>query len=119
MDTDGNSVENSRFAEKAAFKVKNIQKRLSRAKKGSNNRRKLRDKLDKVNERINNQRNDFLHKLSRSYVNNYDTICVEDLDVKGLKERGKTKVCIGTSMMHPGQSSYPCFRTRLKALVGS
>jgi len=91
VDTDGKSVENPRFAERAATKVKNIQRRLSRAKKGSNNRQKLRDKLDKVHERINNQRSDFLHKLSRYYVNNYDIICVEDLDVKGLKEKGHNK----------------------------
>ena len=91
VDTDGKSIENPRFAERAATKVKNIQRKLSRAKNGSNNRRKLRDKLDKANERINNQRNDFLHKLSRYYVNNYDTICVEDLDVKGLKEKGNNK----------------------------
>ena len=74
VDTDGNSVENPRFADKAAARVKDIQRKLSRADKGSNNRRKLRDKLDEVHERINNQRNDFLHKLSRSYVNNYDII---------------------------------------------
>jgi putative transposase len=91
IDTDGNSVENPRFAEKAATKVKTIQRRLSRAEIGSNNRRKLKDKLDNAHERINNQRNDFLHKLSRSYVNNYDIICVEDLDVKGLKEKGQNK----------------------------
>jgi len=91
VDTDSNSVENPRFAEKAATKVKNIQRRLSRAEIGSNNRKKLRDKLDKVHERINNQRSDFLHKLSRSYVNNCDIICVEDLDVKGLKENGYNK----------------------------
>jgi putative transposase len=91
VDSDGNSVENPRFAEKAATKVKNIQRRLSRAEIGSNNRRILKDKLDKAHERINNQRNDFLHKLSRSYVNNYDIICVEDLDVKGLEEKGQNK----------------------------
>ena len=33
VDSDGNSVENPRFAEKAAAKAKNIQRRLSRAKK--------------------------------------------------------------------------------------
>ena len=91
VDSDGNSVENPRFAEKAAAKAKNIQRRLSRAKKGSNNRQKLKDKLDKAHERINNQRSDFLHKLSRMYVNEYDIICVEDLDVKGLKEIGNSK----------------------------
>jgi len=32
-----------------------------------------------------------LHKLSRLYVDSYDTICVEDLDVKGLKEKGNCK----------------------------
>jgi putative transposase len=90
VDTEGKSVENPRFAERAATKVKNIQRRLSRAKKGSNNRQKLLDKLNKVHERINNQRIDFLHKLSRHYVNNYDVICVEDLDIKGLKERGQS-----------------------------
>jgi putative transposase len=91
VDSDGDSVENPRFADKAAARVKNIQRRLSRAEIGSNNRRKLRSKLDKAHERINNQRNDFLHKLSRYYVNNYDIICVEDLDVKGLKEKGHNK----------------------------
>ena len=40
---------------------------------------------------FNKQRSDFLHKLSRSYVNNYDIICVENLDVKGLKEKGQNK----------------------------
>ena len=90
VDTEGKSVENPRFAKRAATKVKNIQRRLSRAKKGSNNRQKLLDKLNKVHERINNQRIDFLHKLSRHYVNNYDVICVEDLDIKGLKERGQS-----------------------------
>jgi putative transposase len=41
--------------------------------------------------RINNQRSDFLHKLSRMYVNEYDIICVEYLDVKGLIEIGNSK----------------------------
>jgi len=34
---------------------------------------------------------DFLHKLSRYYVNNYDVICVEDLDVKDMVENGNGK----------------------------
>ena len=91
VDSDGNSAENPRFAEKAAIKVKSIQKRPSRAEEGSNNRQKLKDKLDKVHERINNQRSNFLHTLSRMYINEYDIICVEDLDAKGLNEKGSSK----------------------------
>lgn len=91
VDSAGYVIENPRFAERSSSKLKKIQKKLSRAKKGSNNRRKIVAKLNKAYEKINNQRNDFLHKLSRLYVDSYDTICVEDLDVKGLKEKGNCK----------------------------
>jgi putative transposase len=91
VDSNGHVIENPRFAEKSSDKLKKIQKRLSRAKKGSNNRRRIVVRLDNAYEKINNQRNDFLHKLSRLYVDGYDTLCVEDLDVKGLKEKGNSK----------------------------
>ena len=57
---------------------------LSRKKKGSKNRAKARVKLARIYERVENQRNDFLHKLSRFYVNSYDVIAVENLNVKGM-----------------------------------
>jgi len=57
---------------------------LSRKKKGSKNREKARIKLAKAYERLVNQRNDYLHKLSRFYINNYDVICVEKLNIKGM-----------------------------------
>jgi putative transposase len=91
VDSDGNPVENPRFAENAAVKITGVQRRLSRAQKGPNYRQKLRDKLDNAHEQINNQRSGFLHKLSRTYANGHDIICVEDLDVKGLKEIGNSK----------------------------
>ena len=91
VDSDGNDVENPKFAERQSKKLKTTQQRISRCERGSNNRRKLRDRLDKIHERINNQRSDFLHKLSRSYINNHDIICIEDLDVKGLIEKGHNK----------------------------
>lgn len=63
---------------------------MSRKQKGSGKREKVRLKLAKLHEKLNNQRLDFLHKLSRYYINNYDVICVEDLDVKDLVENGKS-----------------------------
>lgn len=91
VDSGGNSVENPRFAENAAVKITGVQRRRSNAQNGPNYRRKLRDNLDKVHERFSNQRADFLHKLSRTYANGYDVICVEDLDAKGLIEIGNSK----------------------------
>jgi len=91
VDTDGNSVENPRFAEKSADKLAKAQRRLARAESGSNNRQKIKEQIEKIHAKVNHQRDNFLHKLSRLYVNNYDNICVEDLDVKGLKEKGHNK----------------------------
>ncbi len=91
VDSEGNSVENPKYAEKPANKLAKAQRRLARAEKGSNNRKKIKEQIEKIHTKVNHQRDDFLHKLSRSYVNNYDNICVEDLDVKSLKEKGHNK----------------------------
>ena len=90
-DSDGNSIENPRYAEKSAKKLARYQRKLARREKGSNNRKKIKGKIGDIHARVDHQRDDFLHKLSRSYVNNYDNICVEDLDIKGLKEKGHNK----------------------------
>jgi len=60
------------------------QRRLSKKKKGSKNYEKQRRKLAKKYEKLVNQRDDFLHKLSRFYVDNYDIICVEDLNIGNM-----------------------------------
>ncbi|MCJ7444992.1 MAG: transposase, partial [Methanotrichaceae archaeon] len=86
VDSDSNSIENPRFAEQSSKKLAKLQRKLARAKKGSNNRRKIKDKVAGLHKTINCRRDNFLHKLSRTYVNAFDIICVEDLDVKGLKE---------------------------------
>jgi len=91
VDSDGYDFANPRYLGHMLDRIKNIQRDLSRKKKGSNNREKAKAKLTKVHDKANNQRNDFLHKLSRYYVNSYGTICVEALDVKGLKEKGHDK----------------------------
>ena len=88
VDSDGNSFENPRCLGRSLEKIKIVQRALSRKQNGSCNREKARKRLSKLHEKVNNQRSDFLHKLSRYYVNNYGTICVENLDVKSLKEKG-------------------------------
>ncbi len=88
VDSDGNAVENPQYAEKEALKLARYQRKLARCEKGSNNWKEIKGQIGYIHARVDHQRDDFLHKLSRSYVNNYDNICVEDLDVKGLKEKG-------------------------------
>ena len=83
-DSEGRQIENPRFYEKTLKRIKIEQKRLSRKKKGSKNWEKQRRKLAKAYEKLVNQRNDFLHKLSRFYVDNYDVICVENLNIRNM-----------------------------------
>ena len=60
------------------------QRRLSRREKGSHNRDKQRIRVAKVHEKVTNQRNDFLQKQSTMLVCENQTICIEDLHVKGM-----------------------------------
>lgn len=88
VDSDGMAFENPKFIDRTLEKIKEVQKELSRKQKGSKRREKIRLKLAKLYEKLNNQRQDFLHKLSRYYINNYDVICVEDLDIRDIVENG-------------------------------
>ncbi|USH00850.1 transposase [Thermococcus argininiproducens] len=90
VDSDGLAFENPKFIDKTLEKIKRVQKQLSRKQKGSKRREKVRLRLAKLYEKLENQRNDFLHKLSRYYVNNYDVICVEDLDIRDMVENGNS-----------------------------
>jgi len=83
-DSNGLHIENPRYLKKTLKKLKRRQRKLSRTKKNSKNREKQKVKVARVYEKIVNQRNDFLHKLSTYYVNNYDLIAIEDLNVKNM-----------------------------------
>jgi putative transposase len=83
-DTDGRQIENPRFYERTLERISITQHCLSKKKKGSKNRERQRIKLAKLYERLTNQRNDFLHKLSWLYVNKYDVICVENLNISNM-----------------------------------
>jgi len=85
-DTNGNFVEHPHNITKSEWKLKRAQHRLSKKQKDSKNRVKQCIKLVRIHEQIKNQRLDFLHKLSRHYVDSYDFIAVENLRVKELIE---------------------------------
>ena len=63
-----------------------MQKVFARKAKGSKNYEKMRIKVAKCHRKIANKRNDYLHNLSSYLVNNYKTICLEDLNVKGMQK---------------------------------
>ena len=84
-DSDGRAIENPRFYEQELERLRIEHRKLSRKKRHSNNWLKQLRRLCKVYERIERRRDDFLHKLSRFYVDNYDLIVVEDLEVENMR----------------------------------
>lgn len=84
MDSKGIYTKHPFFLKKSLEKLAKEQRKLAKKKKSSKNRRKQRIKVAKVYEKVVNQRDNFLHQLSKKYVENYDCIAVEDLNIKGL-----------------------------------
>ncbi len=80
----GEKVAPPKFYRRAERKLKRLQQRVSRCAKTSRNRSKARKQLARQHQRVRNQRNDFLHKLSIDLIRQFDTLCIEDLNMKGL-----------------------------------
>ena len=82
--SDGVEYPNHRYLRKSERKLARLQRRLSRKTKGSKRWEKARIAVARMHERIGNQRNDMLHKLSTDLVRQYDVICIEDLSPKNM-----------------------------------
>ena len=82
----GELVENPRNLKVGLAKLRRVQRKVARCKKGSNGRRKAVRLLQKAHVHIRNQRSDFQHKLSRTLINQYGLIAVEDFNIKALSK---------------------------------
>ena len=82
--SDGETVDSPKFFRQSQRKLKHFQRQLSRKTKGSGRKDKARIKVARIHEKISNQRNDFLHKLSHRLVAENQSIFAESLNVKGM-----------------------------------
>ena len=87
--SDGTTIDNPRHTKKSENKLSKEQRRLSRKKKGSNNRSKQRLIVARTHRIIRNQRNDFLHKVSTKLVKKYGKLVFEDLNIQGMVKNHK------------------------------
>ena len=83
-DSDGRTYNHPHNVRKSARQLGRAQRKMSRKIKGSHNRKKQRIKVARGSERVNNRRDDFLHKWSNDYINAYDRVIVEKLNIKKM-----------------------------------
>ncbi len=77
-------------------KLSKAQKELARKQKGSKRREQAKLVVNRIYEKIRNQRKNYLHKVSREIVNNNPSlIAVEDLNIKGMMANRKVARAFG------------------------
>lgn len=81
-------------------RLRRLSRRLSRKLKGSNNRNKAKLKLARLHYRIGNIRCDAQHKITTRLVNDFNTIGIEDLHVKGMMRNRKLSRSIADMGFH-------------------
>lgn len=94
VDNNGVVANMPHYFRQAQAKLKKEQRKLrlkqegKKGQKQSNRYKKQSLKVAKLYEHIANQRKDFLQKLSTQLAEEYDAICIEDLNMKAISNKG-------------------------------
>ena len=84
--SDGTICESPARLKDLERQLRRRQRLLARKAKGSHNRAKARYALAKTWQRIDNIKQDTVHKFTATVAKNHGTVCIEKLDVKSMQE---------------------------------
>jgi len=82
--SNGEKIANPRFFREEEMELARVQRKLSKAPKGTPERKKALKVVERVHERIANKRYEFAHLISSQLVNRYGLIAFEDLNIQGM-----------------------------------
>jgi len=102
----GERVSNPKFLVQNLNKLQWMQHVLSRRHKGSRRYGRQQLKIARLQAQIADSRKDYLNKLTTDLVSRFDTLCIEDLNVRGMIANH----CIARAVSDVGMSA---FRTML------
>lgn len=100
--SDGERIPNPQYLKSKLSKLARLQRVLSRRKKGSGRRERVRVAVAKLQEQIADSRNDYLQKITTGLVRRFDSIAVEDLNVRGMVQNH----CLARSISDAGFGSF-------------
>ena len=116
--SDGTKIDSPEYFKHALDKLKKEQRKLSKKQKGSKNKEKQRIKVAKVHQKISDQRNDFIHKLTTRLVkeSQFDVFCLEDLNLNGMKKLWGRKVSDLSYYTFQSMLNYKCIKYGKKVI---
>lgn len=80
--SDGTIFDSPKSLQTSLKKLRVLQRSVSRKKKGGKNWRKAVRKVARLHEHIANKRSDWWHKITKTLINTYGMIALEDLTLK-------------------------------------
>jgi putative transposase len=90
--SEGFSIESPLFLKSSLNLVRKASKQHSKKQKGSNNREQARKHLARCHEAVANRRRDWFWKLAHKLTNQFDVLCFETLNLKGMQRLWGRKV---------------------------
>ena len=87
--SDGSSYKNIKIKRNNQKKLKRLNQLFSRKKKDSKNKEKSRIKLSRFHEKLNNQKEYYIHSIVNKLLNENQVIVIEDLNIKGMMSNHK------------------------------
>ena len=88
VSSDGDVCGMPHYYRQSAKKLAKAQRKLKHKAVGSNNYKKQQKCVAKIHRHVANQRKDFLQKESTAIAKRYFVVCVEDLNMKSLANKG-------------------------------
>ena len=88
VDSNGKTADMPHYYRKSAKELAKQQRKIRNKVVGSKNYYKQQKKVAKIHRHIANQRKDYLHKQSTAISKQYDYVCVEDLNMRAMSNKG-------------------------------
>ena len=88
VETNGEKIDNLRFFRSEEKELARVQRKLSKASKGSPERMRALKVVERVHERIANRRMGFINQVSHDLVDRFSVLAFEDLNIKNMIQNG-------------------------------
>ena len=88
----GKTIDSPQWYRSALKDIRKAHRAVSRCQRGSNNRRRALQHLERIHTQVRNRRRDWFFKLAKDLTSQYSIICIESLNLDGMKRLWGRKV---------------------------